>query len=209
MRQIGSGLLAPMQERILTLMLLRPERQWYRSELARALDLPASSLQRPLASLCESQVLVTRRDGNRLYYQANAQNPVFPELRGLLAKTSGLVGVLRGSLEPLASRVTVALVFGSIASGEEVSASDVDLLVVGTVGLRDLAAPLRSAAAHLGREVNPIVYSEAEFAAKLRAGNRFLAAVLDKPRLYVVGTEDDVRRASQTETRGPGAGRTG
>ncbi len=198
-----------MQERILALMLLRPERQWYRSELARVLGVPTSSLQRPLGSLCESQVLTARRDGNRLYYQANARSPLFPELRGLLVKTSGLVGVLRDELEPLAPKVTVALVYGSIASGEETSDSDVDLLVVGAVGLRDLAAPLRGAAVRLGREVNPIVYSEAEFAAKSRAGNDFLVAVLDKPRLFVVGTEDDVRRASQAKARGPGAGRAG
>jgi DNA-binding transcriptional ArsR family regulator len=98
-RQTRTALLAPLQERILALVLLQPERQWYRSELARTLGLPASSLQRPIAALAKADILRTRKDGNRLYYQANVESPIFPELRGLLAKTSGLVDVLKAALE--------------------------------------------------------------------------------------------------------------
>jgi len=71
--------------------------------------------------------------------------------------------------------------------------------VVGKLGLRDLAAPLRDTAMRLGREVNPVVFSEAEFAERLKAKKHFLRSVLDKPRLFVVGTEADVRRAAQRE----------
>ncbi len=139
---------------------------------------------------------------NRLYYQANPENPIFPELRGLLAKTSGLIGVLKTALESLASQITMAFVYGSIASGEEHSTSDVDLLVVGSAGLKDLAGHLRDAAMLLGREVSPTVFSEAEFASKIKVRNHLLRSVLDKPRLFVVGTEDDIRRASQPAARG-------
>ena len=180
-------------------MLLWPEREWYRSELARELGVPASSLQRPLGALVESGVLRGRQDGNRVYYQADASNPVFPELRGLLAKTSGLVDVLREALASVRPRIRVAFIYGSIASGEENASSDVDLLVVGDVGLADLALPLRKAAARLGREVNPTVYSEREFTEKLRTKHRFLHSVLDKPKLFVVGREDDLGRASRSE----------
>jgi predicted nucleotidyltransferase len=181
-RQSRITLLAPLQEGILALILLRPERQWYRSELVRALGLSASSLQRPLAALCRAEILKVRKDGNRLYYQANAENPIFPELRGLLAKTSGLVGVLQVALEALASKITVAFVYGSIASGEENATSDVDLLVVGKAGLKELAVPLRDVAMRLGREISPVVFSDAEFAAKLKAKNHFLHSILGKPR---------------------------
>jgi predicted nucleotidyltransferase len=208
-RQTRISLLAPLQERILALALLQPDRQWYRSELARALAVPASSLQRPLAALCKAEILRSHKDGNRLYYRTNTESPIFPELRGLLTKTSGLVGVLQLALEPLASKITVAFVFGSIATGEESTASDVDLLVVGKAGLKDLAAPLRDAAMRLGREISPVVFSNAEFGAKLKAGNHFLGAILDRPRLFVVGIEDDIRRASQAEARGARTHRAG
>lgn len=195
-RQKRTSLLAPIEERILGITLLHPERAWYRSELARELEVAVSSLQRPLAALVEAGTLRSRQDGNRVYYQADTESPLFPELRGLLAKSSGLVDVLKEALKGFVPRIRFAFVYGSIASGAETSSSDVDLLVVGAAGLADLSLPLREAARRLGRDVNPTVYSEAEFAKKLRAKNRFLLAVLDKPKLFVVGKEDDLGRSA-------------
>jgi predicted nucleotidyltransferase len=191
-----------LQDRILGLLLIRPDREWYRSELARELEVQASTLQRPLAALVAAGILRSRRDGNRLYYQADTQSPLFPELRGLLAKTSGLAGVLKEALASVASKIRVAFVYGSIASGEERSSSDVDLLVVGDIGLAELASPLRRAAIHLGREVNPTVYSEREFAEKLQSRNRFLQGILDKPKVFVVGRQDDLGGTPRPEESG-------
>ena len=99
-RQRRFGLLAPLEERILGVMLLRPEQSWYRSELARELELPASSLQRPLAALAGAGVIrELHRKGNRIYYQADTEHPLFPELRSMIAKTSGLVDVLKEALK--------------------------------------------------------------------------------------------------------------
>jgi predicted nucleotidyltransferase len=206
-RQRRARLLAPLQERILAIVLLRPEREWYRSELARELGVGASSLQRPLAALAASGIVRVRQDGNRVYYRAETESPLFPELRGLLAKTSGLVDVLKEALKPAGAKVRVALVYGSVASGEETSSSDVDILVVGEAGLSELAPLLRKAASRLGRAVNPSVYSAREFAEKLRSRNRFLQGVLDKPKLFVVGREDDLERASRREAGGKGRAR--
>jgi DNA-binding transcriptional ArsR family regulator len=191
-RQKRTRLLAPLQERILAAVLLRPEREWYRSELARELGVPVSSLQRPLAALAASGIIRARQDGNRVYYRAETESPLYPELRGLLAKTSGLVDVLKAALESVAPRLKVAFVYGSIASGEETSASDVDLFVVGDAGLSELAPLLRKAATRLGREVNPTVCSAREFVEKLRSKSGFVQGVLDKPKLFVVGSEDDL-----------------
>ena len=139
------------------------------------------------------------------YYVRTAHSPSTLELAGLLRKTTGAAELLANALAPL--EPTLALIFGSVASGTETAHSDVDLLVVGKAGLRELAVPLRDAAKRLGREVSPVVFSDAEFATKLKARNHFLRSVLDRPRLFVVGTEGDVRRASQAEARSGGASR--
>jgi len=116
-RQSLQGLLGKLEERVLGLLLLEPDRIWYRSELAREMGLAPSSLQRPLARLVNSSVLKARKSGNRVYYQADIQCPVFPELRGLLAKTSGLVTVLHDALQKVPDRIEVAFVHGSLAKG--------------------------------------------------------------------------------------------
>src|SRR5579863_4783621 len=154
---------------ILAATLAQPEKAWYVSELARRMGVPASSLQRELHALTEVGILRTHRQGRMVYYQANRDSPVFPELRGLLLKTAGLVDILTQALKPLAARIRTAFVYGSIAAGNEQSDSDIDLMIVGQVSPKDLALPLRGARELLGREINPTVYTPAEFNKKQAA----------------------------------------
>jgi DNA-binding transcriptional ArsR family regulator len=172
---------------ILAALLVQPDKTWYVSELARRMGVPSSSLQLELRGLAEAGILKTHRQGRMVYFQANADSPIFPDLRNLLLKTAGLVDVLADALCPLADKVRVAFVYGSMASGSEQSDSDIDLMLIGTLTPVELAVPLREARESLGREINPTVYSPEEFREKHKAGNHFLSRVLDKPKLFVVG----------------------
>jgi DNA-binding transcriptional ArsR family regulator len=189
-------LLPKTRQGILAAMFVQPEKAWYVSELARRMGVPSSSLQRELQDLTGAGVLKSHRQGRMVYYQANADSPVFPDLRGLLLKTAGLVDVLADALKPMAARVRLAFVYGSIASGHEQSDSDIDLMVVGKVSPSELALPLRQARELLGREINPTVYAPSEFDKKRAAKEHFLAQVLTKPRLLVLGSEHDLDKAA-------------
>ena len=116
-------------------------------------------LQQPLAGLVSAGVLTRRKDGNRVYFQANAECPFLGELQGLLAKTVGLVDVVRDALSPVEARILVAFIYGSVAKSCEQASSDVDLLVVADVGLSDLSPLLDVAEERLGRAVNANVCS--------------------------------------------------
>jgi predicted nucleotidyltransferase len=186
------ALLPKTRQGILAATFVQPEKAWYVSELARRMGVPASSLQRELNNLSEVGILKTHRQGRMVYYQANKDSPVFPDLRGLLLKTSGLVDVLAQALKPLAAKLQAAFVYGSIASGSEQSDSDIDLMVVGQVSPPDLALPLRRARELLGREVNPTVYTPAEFDKKRATNDPFLKQVLDKPKLFVLGNNNEL-----------------
>jgi predicted nucleotidyltransferase len=181
-----------------------PAREWYLSDLARHLGVRPSSLQRELASLVKAGVLRRRRDGNRAYYSAETESPIFGDLHGLLLRTAGLRDVLAESLEPLSRRIDVAFVYGSVARRDEHAASDVDLMVIGRVGLADLAPALKGAEGMLLRPVNPSVYTPAEVAEKLTAGHHFLTTVMRGEKLFVLGDEDDLAAVLEREAR-PGA----
>jgi predicted nucleotidyltransferase len=157
------------------------------SDLAVHLGRSPSSLQRELARLAETGILETRQEANRTYYRANADCPILPELVGLIAKTVGVADVVRDALSPLARKIDWAFVYGSLARGEEVAESDVDLLVIGPVKLTELARPLKAAQAKLGRPVNPSLFPRREFVAKLRAGNHFVCTVVAGEKLFLVG----------------------
>jgi DNA-binding transcriptional ArsR family regulator len=191
------ALLTKTRQGILAATLVQPEKTWYVSELARRMGVPSSSLQRELRELAEAGILKVHRQGRMVYYQANPDSPLFPDLRGLLLKTAGLVDVIRDALKSLAARITLAFVYGSIASGQERSESDVDLIVIGSVSPADLALPLRRAREQLGRDINPTVYSVTEFNRKRTAKDHFLSQVLASPRLIVLGNENDLGKASR------------
>jgi DNA-binding transcriptional ArsR family regulator len=181
---------------ILAALLVRPEKAWYVSELARRMEVPSSSLQRELHDLTEAGILKSHRQGRMAYFRANSDSPLFPHLRALLLKTAGLVDVLADALQPLAAKLRIAFVYGSIASGREQSDSDIDLMLIGTVFPADIAVPLRRARELLGREINPTLYTSAEFVRKRTAKDHFLARVLDKPKLYVIGTKNELDEAA-------------
>jgi predicted nucleotidyltransferase len=190
------ALLPKTRQGILAATLVQSEKAWYASELAHRLGVPSSSLQRELHDLSEAGILKTHRQGRMVYYQANRDSPVFPDLRGLLLKTAGLVDVLAQALKPVSSKVASAFVYGSMAAGSEESDSDIDLMVIGPVSPEDIALPLRRARESLGREINPTVYTPAEFERKRTAQDPFLKQVLDKPRLVVLGNKDELGKVA-------------
>jgi len=142
--------------------------------------------------LLEAELLLSRRDGNRRYYRANPGHPLFPDLRQLVLKTAGLRDVLAAALQDLPG-IDVALVFGALANGTSGAASDFDLLVIGDTGLRARAPRLRPVAEQLGREINPVTMTAAEFA-RGRNSNPLLVDLLGKEKLFVKGSADELER---------------
>ena len=186
---------------LLAATVLQPARWWYLSDLANHLGRRPSSLQAPLAALVAAGILTRRKEGNRVYFQANADCPFLPELQGLMTKTVGLVEVLRDSLAPLKERLDVAFVHGSVAIGAEAAASDIDVIAIGATGLAEMSPLLENAERRLGRPVNASVYLPQEFAAKVAAKNHFLCSVLKKEKLFLWGSPNDVDRIVGRKTR--------
>jgi uncharacterized protein len=178
--------------RILAAMFTRPEKQWYLSELSAFLHTQPSSLQREVDSLSKVGILEQWRDGRRVYVKPDIQAPVFPDLKNLFDKTTGIIPVLQQELERFGDRIQLAFLYGSIARSEESSTSDVDLLVVGKVGLADLVPKLRNAERSLLRPVNPTVFSAKEFSRKAQTNDHFLTAVLKAEKQFVKGDESEL-----------------
>jgi predicted nucleotidyltransferase len=117
-----------------------------------------------------------------------------------MSKTVGIAPLLREALSPLREEISVAFIHGSVAEGREESGSDVDLIVVGKVRPSRLAVALRQARETLAREVNPTVYSTKEFAQKLSKGHHFIAAVMRKPKVFLIGNEHELGRIAGDQT---------
>jgi DNA-binding transcriptional ArsR family regulator len=186
-----AAIVSPTRQAILTTLFLRPDKDWYLSELAASLGTGPSSLQREIDALVRVGILEKRVDGRRSYIKANQDSPIYPELHGLVEKTSGIVPMLR---EAIASTkgLKVGFIYGSVARGEEGASSDVDLMLIGSLSTMDISPKLRAVEKTVGRQINPTVFSRDEFAKSLTQKNHFLRTVMRNKKIMLVGTEDEL-----------------
>jgi predicted nucleotidyltransferase len=177
---------------VLRLLFADETRELHLRELTRQSGLALGTQQTQVEKLCAADLLLSRRDGNRLYFRANPTHPLFPDLRQLVLKTAGLREVLADALRDVPG-IELAFVFGSLAAGTGKAGSDVDLMVIGDASLRALAPRLRPAAERLGREINPVTLTVAEFI-RDRTKKPFLRDVLAKEKLFLKGNSHELAR---------------
>jgi predicted nucleotidyltransferase len=192
-KSLADALFTKTQQRVLGVLFGQPERSYYASELIRDAGTGSGAAQRELARLQESGLIVARRIGHQKHYQANAASPLYSELRSIVLKTVGLAEPLRDALKPLSSAIRVAFVYGSVAKATDQAASDIDLMIISdTLTYGDVFGALERVTRIVSRKVNPTVYTAAEFSTRARTENAFVTRVLEQPKLWVIGSEDDL-----------------
>lgn len=191
------ALFSAYHRRILALLLMHPDQSYHVREISRLTDVPAGSLHRELKLFSESGILLREPAGNQVRYRANRECPIFPELAGILRKTVGLADVLREALASLATKVDVAFIFGSVAQGKERVTSDVDVFVVGKASFASVVQAFARTHERLGREVNPVVMPKDLFRKKLKEGDHFVARVIKEPKLFLIGTANDLGKLAK------------
>ena len=191
---LSSLLFSEYRKRILGLLLLNPEASYHVRELARLTDTSAGTLHKELSKLTAGGILQSKKVGNQVHYSANLLCPIFNELASILRKTSGLVDVLASALAEAENQIRFAFVFGSAARGEQETNSDIDVMLVGDLSFADAVQNLHSSQAILQREINPVVYSMAEFKRRIENDDSFINEVLAKPKLFIIGADHELRQ---------------
>lgn len=195
---LGDALFSKTQRQVLGLLFGNSARSYYAKEIVRHAGVGIGSVQRELEKLARVGLLTVTRIGNQKHYQANRRAPVYEELRGIVLKTFGLADALRKALTSFADRIDVAFIYGSVAKGTDTAGSDIDVMIVGR-GLfySEIAALLVEAEGQLGRTVNPTLYKPADFARKLAEDNAFLGRIVDQPKIFLIGSEDDIAKPGE------------
>ena len=185
------------RQTLLALLYSRADEEHLQESLIQLAGLGRGTVQRELDFLARAGVVRRTVRGRQVYFQANAQSPIYAELRGLVVKTSGVADVLRGALAQLNARISVAFVYGSVAKGSERRGSDVDLMVIGEASFAEVSEVLGEAQKTIGREVNPSVYTVRDFGAKVKAKNLFLRTVLRAEKMFLIGDGDELARLAK------------
>ena len=190
---LADALFSGTQQRVLGLLFGQPERSFYATELITLAGVGSGAVQRELASLSQSGLVTVKAVGNQKHYQANPASPIYDELCGMVRKTVGLAEPLRAALAPLARQIKAAFVYGSIAKKEDTATSDIDLMLVSdTLTFGDTILALQAATELLGREVNPNILTQQDFAKRLAEDGSFVSRVMSQPKVWLIGGEHDL-----------------
>ncbi len=167
------------------------EAKFHLRELERRTGFKLAGLRRILNKLVEKGIVIAERSGNRLYYSANTECPIYPELRMLVTKTTGIADHLREALEPFSKKIRTAYIYGSIANGTADNDSDVDLMVIGDISLVDLVEPLSNVTEEIGREINATTYKLPEYRSELDTEGSFINRVHSGQKIMLIGEADE------------------
>lgn len=176
---------------LLALFYTNPGQTYYLRELGRLLECSVGSLRRELLKFQEDGLFLTERRGNLVFYSLNTSHPLYGEMKGIVAKTVGVVGSLKQALKSV-PRVQVAFIYGSFASNRENPTSDIDVFILGDASLMKLSKVLRGVQKRLMREINPTLYARDEYLKRKAEGGGFIKKILTKPKIMLIGTMDDL-----------------
>ena len=176
---------------IIRLLFSDSNRSLHLRDLARLSGLAIGTIQREIANLRDANLVIERRDGNRLYFKANTAHPIFTELQSISLKTMGLGPQLAKAFEDL-DGIQLAFVYGSYAEGTAGPESDIDLFVIGDIGLRKLSPHLREVADMINREINPSVMTASSYLEKKKSGDVYIHNVTKGRKLWIVGNDDEL-----------------
>lgn len=193
-RGVLDALFGKSKQAILGLFLGDPESELHLREVARRTEISIGAVTRELSSLVEAGILIRHKRGNQVFYHADREGRIYPELHSLIVKTVGLADRFKEAFKPLSDKITVAFIYGSMARGDEKADSDVDLMVIGDVKTLDVVKALSTLHQLFKREINPTVFTAEEYKLKLLADNHFLKALLTEPKIFLIGDEDEFRR---------------
>jgi predicted nucleotidyltransferase len=186
---LGSRLRA----KVLGWLFSHPDERYFVRQLTALVKEDSTNVSRELARLEKTGILVKNTEGKQKYYQANRQSPIFNELHGLILKTVGVADIIKKALEPRIADIKLAFIFGSVAKRAENRFSDIDLLVVGDITFGEVVDLISTAEGALNRELNPVVYTLAEFNKRLSENHYFIRDILSGDKIFVVGDENELK----------------
>ena len=187
------ALFAKTRKRVLGILFGQPDRSFYTKELIGLARSGSGAVQRELRRLTSSGLTRMVSVGAQKHYQANPDSPIYHELVGIMRKTVAVADPIRQSLDPVADRIRLAVIFGSVARGTDTAGSDIDLLVVADdLMLEELYAALGPVEELLSRKINPMLYTAQEFNARRSSGHPFLSRVFAEKRMVLIGEKNGI-----------------
>lgn len=178
--------------KMLSLFLNNPSEIYHVREIVRQVGEEINAVRRELAHLEKGGMLAKEQRANRLFYRFRKEYPLYFELMELIGKTSGLGWDIVKNKARL-GKMKFAMLSGRYLRGlPHKGGNDVDLLIVGSVVLPELAAFVKAEEVRRERELNYTVMTEEEFTFRKRRRDPFVLDILSGSRVMLIGDEEEL-----------------
>lgn len=176
-----------LRTKLLDVFLSSPNARFYIRELERKIKEEAKNVSRELKNLEALGLLISEKQGNLKYYSVNENFFLYPELKTIIFKTTGVQGLLKEALERLEG-IETAFIYGTYATGKESESSDVDIMIIGKPDLTEINEVISDLEEKLNREINYMCFDQGEFKERRKAGDVFINEVLSGEKIMLKGS---------------------
>ena len=177
--------------KLLEIFLSAPGQIIHVRELVRKSKEEINAVRRELLHMEKAGMVSKEHRANRLYYTFRKDYPLYYDLLELVTKTTALGGAIIKNKHKL-GRVKFAMLSGKFARNIAGSAEEVDLLVVGTVVVAEVAALVREDELKKGREIFFTPMTEEEFVFRKKKKDPFILGILSGSRIMLIGDEEEL-----------------
>lgn len=178
--------------KIVELFCSNPREMYHVRGVVRETQEEINAVRRELLRLDEAGMIKKENRGNRVYYWLRDDYPMYGDLISIVAKTTGLGGVLIANKTKIGKPAFI-MFSGKFARHKDRKKEDeVDILVVGDITLPELATLVRAEESKRKREINYTVMTREELSFRKQRRDPFLLGILSQSRVMVIGDEDDL-----------------
>ena len=178
--------------KLITIFFSSPKEIYYVRQLVRLVDEEINSVRRELENLKKSGIIESEWRGNRLYYWANKQSPVFYDLLILANKNSGLGLKLQHKNETL-NPIKLVLYNSIFAVGEKRSQDGIDLIIVGDLfSLKEVDLLVKQEEEMRGHEINYMVMDKNEFQMRKQKRDQFIVDFFLSCPIVIIGSSSEI-----------------
>lgn len=177
--------------KLLNVFLGTPSEMFHVRELVRRTGDEINAVRRELAYLQDKGILEREPRANRVYYSLSKSYPFYFDILRMGAKTLGLGAAILKNRVKL-GKIKYAMFSGHFARRIKNSPEEVDLLVVGTVVLPELALLVREEEKKINSEINYTVMTDDEFSFRKKKRDPFIAGILSGSRVMLIGDEESM-----------------
>lgn len=161
MESLFSGIIGSKTRiKLLIRFFFNPDTQSYLRQLATEFDLSTNAVREELNQLTKSRFLHSEKRGRQVFYQANADHPLFPELTSMVRKVLGVDQVIDSIVKRLGD-LDQAFLMDDYAEGKDTGI--IDLVLVGSIDRYHLNDLTRKTERYIKRKIRTIVLDRAEY----------------------------------------------